>query len=142
MRTRGYAAHINARNRWTGHFWQGRFGSVVMDEAHLYTAFAYVSLNPVRARLVKRAQDWKWSSVHAHLTGVDDGLTTVGPLHARVDDFADFLDQGHDDEGFMALRKSEVIGRPIGDDSFMESLEARSGQTLRRKKRGPRKKDE
>ncbi len=139
---RRYAARINARNKWSGHLWQDRFGSVVMDEAHLYTAFAYVSLNPVRARLVQRAQDWKWSSVRAHLWGVDDGLTTPGPLYARVDDFAEFLDQDHGDEDFTSLRKSEIIGRPIGGDSFMESLEARLGRTLRRKKRGPRKKDE
>ena len=139
---RRYAARINAHNQWTGHLWQGRFGSVVMDEAHLYTAFAYVSLNPVRARLVKRAQNWQWSSVHAHLSGVDDGLTTVGPLHARIDDFAGFLEQGHADEDFTALRKSEIIGRPIGSDSCMESLEARLGRPLRRKKRGPPGKDE
>ncbi len=113
---RRYAARINARNEWRGHLWQDRFGSVVMDEAHLYTAFAYVSLNPVRARLVQRAQDWKWSSVRAHLSGVDDGLTTPEPLHARVDNFADFLDQDHGDEDFTALRQSEIIGRPIGDD--------------------------
>ncbi len=117
---RRYAARINARNRSTG---------------------AYVSLNPVRARLVKRAQDWKWSRVHAHLSGVDDGLTTVGPLLARMDDFAEFLDQTHMDEDYMALRKSEIIGRPIGGVSFIQSLEARLGQTPRRKKRGPRKKE-
>lgn len=42
-----YAGRINARNKWVGHLWQGRFCSVVMDKAHLYQAFAYVSLNPV-----------------------------------------------------------------------------------------------
>jgi len=49
------AAHINSRNRWTGHLWQGRFGSVVMDETHLLHAIAYVSLDPVRAGLVRRS---------------------------------------------------------------------------------------
>ena len=44
---RRYAARLNARNKWTGHLWQGRYGSVVMDEAHLWHALAYVSLNPV-----------------------------------------------------------------------------------------------
>jgi len=48
---------INARLRVTGHLWQGRFGSVVMDEAQLAHAVRYVSLNPVRARLVQLAQD-------------------------------------------------------------------------------------
>ena len=44
-----------------------------MDEAHLVSALRYVSLNPVRARLVARAEDWRWSSVRAHLAGKNDG---------------------------------------------------------------------
>ncbi|MEO0378466.1 MAG: transposase, partial [Cyanobacteria bacterium P01_A01_bin.17] len=52
---RRYTGYINARLRVTGHLWQGRFGSVVMDEEHLAHAVRYVSLNPVRARLVDRA---------------------------------------------------------------------------------------
>ena len=63
---RRYTGIVNARARTTGHLWQGRYGSVAMDEAHLLTAVRYVSLNPVRARLVRRAQDWTWSSVRAH----------------------------------------------------------------------------
>ena len=55
---RRYTRHINARHEWTGHLWQGRFGSVAMDEEHLMHAVRYVSLNPVRARLVRRARDW------------------------------------------------------------------------------------
>ena len=54
---RRYTGFVNARARTTGHLWQGRYGSVVMDEAHLHNAIRYVSLNPVRARLVKRARD-------------------------------------------------------------------------------------
>jgi hypothetical protein len=50
-----HTGHINARNRWTGHLWQARFGSVAMDEEHLIADICHVSLNPVRARLVERA---------------------------------------------------------------------------------------
>jgi len=42
-------ASVHRRRRRTGHFWQGRFGAVLMDEVHLGAAFRYVSLNPVRA---------------------------------------------------------------------------------------------
>ena len=59
---RTYAGIIQARRWRTGHFWQGRFGAAAMDEAHLAAALRYVSLNPVRARLVARALDWAWSS--------------------------------------------------------------------------------
>jgi putative transposase len=67
---RRYTAHINARNGWNGHLWQGRFGSVAMDEAHLFAAARYVALNPVRAGLATRAEDWPWSSARAHLAGL------------------------------------------------------------------------
>jgi hypothetical protein len=44
----------------------------------------YVALNPVRARLVARAEDWPWSSVRAHLAGKEDELVTVRPLLDRI----------------------------------------------------------
>lgn len=69
---RRYTNFINARGRWTGHLFQSRFASVTMDETHLIAAVRYVSLNPVRARLVARAEHWAWSSARAHLAGRDD----------------------------------------------------------------------
>jgi putative transposase len=54
---RRYAGH-HPRIQRTGHFWQGRFGCVAMDERHLGAAIRYVALNPVRAKLVDRAEDW------------------------------------------------------------------------------------
>lgn len=50
---RRYTRHINFREGWRGHLWQGRFGSFPMDEGYLLAAVRYVELNPVRARLVK-----------------------------------------------------------------------------------------
>jgi len=44
---RRYTGAINARFRWTGHLFQGRFGAVVMDEPHLLAAARYIALNPV-----------------------------------------------------------------------------------------------
>ena len=66
-----------------GHLFQARFGPVAMDEERLMTAARHVALNPVRARLVKRAEDRRWSSVPAHLTRRDDGLVSVAPLLDR-----------------------------------------------------------
>ena len=50
---RYYAGHVHTRQKRSGHFWQGRFGCVAMDENHLGAALRYVALNPVRARLVQ-----------------------------------------------------------------------------------------
>jgi putative transposase len=141
---RRYAGIIHARRKRTGHFWQGRFGSVVMDEEHLAAAVRYVSLNPVRARLVGRAQDWRWSSVRAHLYGRDDGLTTRGPVIERFAPFRDFLDEPPDPAAVERLRAAESIGRPVGDKAFLVRLERRTKRTLQPAKRGrkPRPHDE
>ena len=56
---RHYTGYINARMRVTGHLWQGRYGSVAMDEAHFHAALCHVALNPVRAKLVAQPQDWR-----------------------------------------------------------------------------------
>jgi putative transposase len=139
---RAYAGHIHAREERTGHFWQGRFGCVAMDEAHVIAAIPYVALNPVRARLVKRARQWKWSSVHAHLDPAKgDGITATAPVLDRVGDFAGLLRAGEDAALSMAIRRAETVGRPLGDDAFMAHIEATSGRDPRAGKRGPRKRE-
>jgi len=66
---RRYTRQVNFREKWRGYLWQGRFGSVAMDEPHLLAAARYVETNPVRARLVASAEDWPWSSAAAHVSG-------------------------------------------------------------------------
>jgi putative transposase len=136
---RAYAGMIHARRRRTGHFWRGRFGAVVMDEPHLAAAFRYVTLNPVRARLVRRAQDWPWSSARAHLGLGDDALTDVAPARQRFSRFADLIEGEGDAAATSRLRKGESVGRPIGSESFLAALEAQTGRRLRPLARGPKR---
>ena len=134
---RRYTGFVNARSRTTGHLWQGRFGSVAMDEAHLANAVRYVSLNPVRARLVAQARDWPWSSVRAHLAGADDKVVTVAPVLERVGDFRRFLSAPFDeDAAYAGLRRAESIGRPLGDANWLAALETQTGRRLRPQRRG------
>ena len=136
---RRYTGFINARARWTGHLWQGRFGAVAMDEEHLANAVRYVSFNPVRARLVARAADWPWSSVGAHMAGKDDRLVRVAPVLERYGDFGAFLAEAPEDEtAWRKLRMSETSGRPLGSEAWLAEIEARTGRTLRPQKRGPK----
>lgn len=139
---RRYAGHVHARLKRTRHFWQGRFGAVVMDEPHLAAAVRYVALNPVRAGLAARPQDWRWSSVHAHLAGRDDGLTAIAPILSRFPDFAAFLATPPDPAALQRLRQAETIGRPIGSDAFLGELEALSQRPLRPARRGPKPKSQ
>lgn len=135
---RRYAGAVHARLLRTGHFWQGRFGAVAMDEAHLAAAVRYVALNPVRARLVRQAGDWRWSSVHAHLSGRADGITALSPILDRFPRFAEFIEAEPDSEMLERLRRAESIGRPLGDEAFVSALEAMTERTLKPGKRGPK----
>jgi putative transposase len=136
---RQYTSFINTRTGQTGHLFQSRFASVPMDDSHLIAAARYVSLNPVRAGLAARAQDWPWSSVRAHLAGHDDALVAVKPLLDRFGDFAALLEPDPRDEAaFAAIRDSESSGRPLAPDEFVAALEHRLGRSIARRKPGPK----
>lgn len=140
---RRYTGYINARLQVTGHLWQGRYGSVVMDEAHLYEAVRYVSLNPVRAGLVEKAQDWKSSSVNGHIKKKDDRAFKVQPVLERFGSFKRYLAKPFDEEeAFFSLRLSETTGRPAGDIEWVEKLEKKTGRALLPQKRGRKPKSE
>jgi putative transposase len=120
---RRYAGIIHARRKRTGHFWQGRFGCVAMDEEHLAAALRYVSLNPVRAGLVARARDWRWSSAGAQISGREDGVTARAPVRGRYPDFAAFLSEEAEADIIERLRGAESVGRPLGDRKFLDTVE-------------------
>lgn len=125
----------------TGHLWQGRFSSVGMDEQHLYAALRYVALNPVRACLVARAEDWRWFSVRAHHAGEDDHVVRVAPALERIGDFEAFLGADFDEAfTYAALRKAETIGRPVGSAEWLQDMATMTGLSLVPGKRGPKPK--
>lgn len=140
---RAYAGRIHACERRTGHFWQGRFGSVAMDETSVLAALRYVALNPMRARLALRARDWRWSGIHALLDPArGDGLTDTAPVLARAPDFAALLRGGEDGALSEALRRTETIGRPLGGEAFLDRVKRELGQDARAGKQGPKARGE
>lgn len=135
---RKYALRINERENWRGHLWQERFHSFVMDDAHLMAAVRYTELNPVRAGLCTRPEDWPWSSTRAHLSEKDDLVVSVRPMLDRVSDWHTFLAGGLKDAELASIRALTKTGRPAGDSSFVAELERLTGRSLKKKKTGPR----
>ncbi len=135
---RRYTRRVNFRERWRGHLWQGRFASFVMDEPYLLAAARYVELNPVRAKLVRRAEQFPWSSARAHVRGQDDVLVKVAPLLSLNSDWPAFLNTAMSEDELTRLRGHERTGRPLGDERFLRRLEKRLGRVLRRLKPGPK----
>ena len=66
-----YTQKFNRRHHESGHLFQGRYKAIlVQKETYLLELTRYVVLNPVRARMVKRPEDWAWSSFNA-MIGAD-----------------------------------------------------------------------
>jgi putative transposase len=134
---RRYSVEINKREGWRGYLLQGRFLSHVMDERHTLQAARYIERNPV-PNLVARPEEWRWSSVHAHLSGADDGLVRVAPLLQRVRDWAAYVGTAVPGDIAEALRSHVKTGRPLGDEAFVTSVERTLGRALRPRVRGRR----
>ena len=135
---RRYTRHVNFRENWRGYLWQGRFASFPMDEAYTLTCARYVELNPVRADMVRRARDWRWSSARAHLKGEDDVLVRVKPMLTLAPEWGAFLAEGLDAASRETIRAGERTGRPLGSKQFITKLEKRLDRTLARQKPGPK----
>ena len=137
---RRYTRHINFREQWRGHLWQGRFASFLMDEQYLLTATRYIELNPVRAGLVSIPEEYPWSSATAHIKGKNDDLVKVKPLLRMVDDWQQFLSGDVSAEEYELLQRHERTGRPLGSKSFIERLEDKLSRILTPQKGGRPKK--
>ena len=137
---RHYTRRINFREKWKGHLWQERFHSFVMDENYLLATVRYVELNPVRAALCIRPEEWEWSSARAHLLRKDDGVVRVQPLLDRVDDWIRYLSTSTEITGaeLLEIRKHSRTGRPVGCESFIETMELLTKRRLKKRKPGPK----
>lgn len=137
---RKYALTINTRNDWKGHLWQARFDSYPMDEKHLYFAVRYIEQNPVIAGIVKKAEAYQWSSARAHVLKQKDALLSDFDLVKSIHDWGLFLREKIDESEIDLIKSHEKSGRPLGNDTFLDELELRTGRTLRKKRRGRKKK--
>jgi putative transposase len=61
----GFAIYYNKKFKISGHVWQGRFWSRIIENIKdLFTTFEYISENPVKAGIVNRADDYIYSGLY------------------------------------------------------------------------------
>ena len=135
----------HARNGSTGKgpLYQGRYKAFpVQADAHFLTLCRYVERNPLRAGLVQRAEDWRWSSMTRRGTATG-GIEIASWPVPRPSDWLEWVNQPQTAAELAALRRSVVRGRPYGRDSWVEGTarRLRLDSTLRPRGR-PRKSPE
>jgi len=137
-----YARYFNTRYQKVGHVFQGRFKAPVLDEPYLWNTVAYVERNPVRARMVKRAEDYRWSSAAAHCGLRQDSVISDDlPLVTLIPDWHSWLAKEENIEDLEFIRQRTRTGQPCAGDEFVRMLEAKIGRPLLRRKPGPKKKE-
>ena len=118
----GYATTFNQRHGRSGPLFESRYKSrLVQDDAYMLAVARYIALNPVRAGLVRRPEDWRWSFMRELVDGtvgvVDnrDLLATLASDHGQAR--SQFLDLVADGAGLPAYDPSKPI---FGERSFVE----------------------
>jgi putative transposase len=138
---RNYTRFINFREKWRGYLWQGRFSSYVLDERYLLAAARYILLNPVKANIVKKPWDYKWSSARHHMMIDNNLLVKDSLLKGLIGNWKDFLNTVSGEDDVRLFQLHERTGRPLGDNSFVEKLESLLKMNLKKKKPGRKRKE-
>ncbi len=146
-----YAQCINRKYERTGTLWEGRHKAGAVDaESYLLACYRYIELNPVRAGLVARPQDWRWSSHQSNAWGVTAdwlvphavylGLAEEGERRLSVyrSLFADALGP----ERIGAIRAAVHYCQPVGSTAFATTLAKLAGQRPGQLARGRPRKDQ
>jgi putative transposase len=137
-----YAQYLNNRLGLCGRLWQGRFFSCPMDDEHLWAAVRYVERNPVRAKMVVRAEDYPWSSAAAHcglrLDPILSPLPLLRPPQTSI--WSSWLADSEDQTLLAKIRLHTQTGRPMGHEDFVTNIESLLGRRVRALANGrPRK---
>jgi len=121
--------HARTRTVGYGHLYQGRYKSFPVEAGgHFMTLVRYVERNAQRAALVKRAEDWPWSSVHVRLYGSDEQKKLLSPWPVpEPTHYRQWLNQSQPQEEMEKIRKAIQRSRPYGSEKWVGRAVAEFG---------------
>lgn len=146
-----YVQYVNRTYRRSGTLWEGRFRSCpVQEETYLLTCQRYIELNPVRAGMVSRPQDYPWSSYRCNAQGEGNTLIkphvlyeALGPDNiARQETYRGLFDAALEPGMVSRIRQATNGNFVLGDDRFATHLSATLGLRATPGKAGRPRKDE
>lgn len=116
--------HVKYKTIGLGHLYQGRYKSFpVQTNTYLLQLFRYVESNALRARLVKKAEDWKWSSLYRREKGSleQKKLLSEWPIDIPSN-YNTLVNEVQPKTEVESLRYSVNKGKPYGSDSWVDSM--------------------
>ena len=129
--TLAHAQRWRAAHRTVGHgpLYQGRFKAFAIEEdQHLLTVLRYVERNPVRAGLIEKAEDWRWSSLHTRLFGTVEEKAILAPWPIDVPaNWTHFVNTPQTTAEEEAMKASITRSRPYGSAAWQDRTAKRLG---------------
>jgi len=134
--------HASHRTIGSGHLYQGRFKSFpVQTDEHFLTVCRYVERNALRAQLVPRAEDWRWSSLWRRTRGEDKGRAFLSEWPVPCPrQWLKWVNEPQTQEEVDALRRCVTRGQPFGSETWVQSAARRLGLESTFRSRGRPKK--
>jgi len=139
-----HAQYWHAKHGTTGagHLYQGRYKSFPVEtDSHFLALCRYVEQNALRAGLVQRAQDWRWSSLWQRLHGGALARRLLDPWPVpEPTDYLEWVNAAPSRAELDRIREASGRGRPFGSDAWMEQTMLALGIHPQPRQRGrPRK---
>ena len=107
-----------------GHVYQDRYRNfMVQNDVHLFRVLRYVEANPLRAGIVRRAEDYRWSSLSRRITPDGRRYLADWPI-ARPENWSEYVNTGIDQQELDALRFCARRGAPYGDEAWVDAAVA------------------
>lgn len=142
---RQYVRYFNDKYKRTGTLWEGRYKACIVEsDAYLIQLYKYIELNPVRAKMVKEAEDYVWSSFQINALGKDSSLCVPHESYTRLGhsktqrllEYSRLFKQDIPLKQLQQIRESTQSGLVYGSEKFITKLENVAGQALTKKKAG------
>lgn len=125
--TLAYSKYANKKYMRTGRLWECRyFSNIVEKESYLWTVLRYIEQNPCRAKMVKKAEDYPYSSARAHIWSDSNPLLKENLFdeYERTE-YRKFLDDRPKENDLDKIRFASRTGRPLGTNDFVIKMERR-----------------
>jgi putative transposase len=115
--------HAKTRTVGSGHVYQGRYKSLLVEsDSHFLALVRYVERNAKRAGLVKKAEEWPWSSVHVRLCGKAEQKKMLSPWPTpEPPDYLRWLNRSQGREEVEKIRYAIQRSRPYGSDKWVSN---------------------
>ena len=129
---RYYVKYFNSQHRRTGTLWEGRYKATLLDsEQYLLVCSRYIELNPVRASMVSRPEDYPWSSYHSNALGEEDKLLVAHNVYQalgrdheqRYSNYRALFTHNVSEKELVNIREATNKAWVFGNDKFRDQIE-------------------